>query len=133
MTYSRLAAIVFLLSLLAPNGAPAQVAGSTVFGLDVVELRQVAIGWSAKHQILGKAVYNDKSEQIGKIDDIIIAPDRAVSYAIVGVGGFLGVARHDVAVSVSRLKVAGDKLVLAGATKEALKATPAFEYAHSPH
>jgi sporulation protein YlmC with PRC-barrel domain len=132
MTRSCLALTVIFLFLLAPNGAPAQVAGSTVFGLDVVELRQVAIGWSAKHQILGKPVYNDRSEQIGRIDDIIIAPDRAVSYAIIGVGGFLGVARHDVAVSVSQLRIDGDKLVLAGATKEALKATPPFEYAKSP-
>jgi hypothetical protein len=28
----------------------------------------------------------------GTVDDIIISPDKAVSYAIVGVGGFLGVA-----------------------------------------
>ena len=74
-------------------------------------------------------MYNDKNERIGKFDDIIVAPDKAVSYAIVGAGGFLGVARHDVAIPVSQLKLQDGKLVLPHATKEALKATPEFEYA----
>ena len=48
---------------------------------------------------------------------------------ILGVGGFLGLARHDVAIPAGQLKVEGDKLKLPGATKEALKALPPFEYA----
>jgi hypothetical protein len=52
-----------------------------------------------------------------------------VSYAIVGVGGFLGVGTHDVAVTVGKFKQQAGRLVLPGATKEALKAIPKFEYA----
>lgn len=115
--------------LLLPAVALAQVAGSTVIGVAVGEMREVAVGWSAKRQILGQSVFNDKNERIGKVDDIIVAPDKAVSYAIIGAGGFLGVARHDVAVPVSQLKLQDGKLVLPGATKEALKETPEFEYA----
>jgi len=114
--------------LLLAAAASAQVAGSSVIGVAAAELRQVALGWSAKRQILGKPVYNDKKEQVGIVDDIIVAPDKAVSYAIIGAGGFLGVARHDVAIPVSQLKVDAGKLVLPGGTKEALKATPAFDY-----
>jgi sporulation protein YlmC with PRC-barrel domain len=40
--------------------------------------------------LLDAAVYNDKGEKIGSIDDIIVSPKRTVSHAIVGVGGFLG-------------------------------------------
>jgi sporulation protein YlmC with PRC-barrel domain len=107
----------------------AQVAGSTVLAVSVTEAREVADGWSAKRQILGHAVFNDRSEKIGAVDDIIIAPDKSVTYAIIGAGGFLGVARHNVAVRVSQLKIDGDTLVLPGATKEALKEAPEFEYA----
>jgi hypothetical protein len=107
----------------------AQVAGSTLLAVSVAEAREVADGWSAKHQILGHAVFNDQNEKIGAVDDIIIAPDKSVTYAIIGAGGFLGVARHNVAIRVSQLKVNGDQLVLPGATKEALKAAPEFEYA----
>jgi sporulation protein YlmC with PRC-barrel domain len=107
-----------------------QVVGSTQLGVAVTELRDVTVGWSARRQILGQPVYNDKGEAIGKADDIIIAPDKAVSYAIIGAGGFLGVGKHDVAIPVSQLKQSDGKIVLAGATKDAIKAMPPFEYAH---
>jgi sporulation protein YlmC with PRC-barrel domain len=89
----------------------------------------VASGWSAKRQILGQSVFNDKDERVGSIDDIIIAPDKAVSYAIINAGGFIGLTKYDVAIPVSQLKLIDNKLVLAGATKEALKASLPFEYA----
>lgn len=108
----------------------AQVAGTTLLGVSVAELRSVALGWSVKHQILGQSVYNEKGEHVGSIDDIIIAGDKAVSYAIVNAGGFLAVTKHDVAIPVSRLKLVNGKFVLPGATKETLKASPVFEYAH---
>src|SRR5271165_5878428 len=107
----------------------AQVAGSTLLGVAAAEMREVAFGWSAKREVLGKAVYNDKNERIGKVDDVIIAPDKAVSYAIIGAGGFLGVVRHDVAIPVSQIKLQDGKLVLPGASKQALEAQPNFEYA----
>jgi sporulation protein YlmC with PRC-barrel domain len=106
-----------------------QVVGSTQLGVAVAELRDVTVGWSARRQILGQSIYNDKGEAIGKADDIIIAPDKAVSYAIIGAGGFLGVGKHDVAIPVSQLTQSDGKIVLAGATKEAIKAMPPFEYA----
>ncbi len=108
-----------------------QVVGSTQLGVAVAELRDVTTGWSAKRQVLGKTVFNDGGDGIGKVDDIIVAPDKAVSYAIIGAGGFLGVGRHDVAIPVSQIKQQSDgKFILAGATKDALKAMPPFEYAN---
>jgi sporulation protein YlmC with PRC-barrel domain len=118
------------IALMAPAIVQGQVAGTTLLGVAAAELRDVTLGWSAKRQVLGQAVFNDKSERIGSVDDIIISPDKAVSYAIVNAGGFIGVTKHDVAVPVSQLKQIDGKLVLPGATKEALKASPPFEYAH---
>jgi hypothetical protein len=107
----------------------AQVAGSTTIGISVEEIKAVALGWSAKKKILGKPVYNDKNEKIGVVDDLIVAPDRSISYAIIGAGGFLGMGKHDVAVPVGQFKEDKGRIVLAGATKDALKAMPKFEYA----
>ena len=107
----------------------AQVAGSTTMGVTVEEMKVVALGWSAKKKIMGKAVYNDKNEKIGTVDDLIITPDKSVSYAIIGAGGFLGMGKHDVAIPVSQFKEDKGRIVLAGATKDALKAMPKFEYA----
>jgi hypothetical protein len=59
---------------------------------------------------------------------LIVTPSRSLSYAIVGVGGFLGIGEHNVAVPVSKFKQQMGKITLAGATKDALKAAPKFEY-----
>jgi sporulation protein YlmC with PRC-barrel domain len=91
-------------------------------------VKVVAHGWSAKKKILGKSVYNEQNQKIGSVDDLIITPDRSVSYAIIGVGGFLGIGKHDVAIPANQLKEENGKLVLPGATKDALKAMPKFEY-----
>ena len=124
--------VVSFVSLVVAAGAAnsvAQTAGSTVVSVTKSELRQVATGWSAKKQILGKDVFNDAGEKIGEINDLIVTPNRSLSYAIVGVGGFLGMGEHDVAVPVSKFKQQMGKIVLPGATKDALKAAPKFEYA----
>ena len=55
---------------------------------------------------------------------------RAVRGLIVGAGGFLGLGTHGVAGPVSKFKLVDKKLVLAGATKESLKASPPFQYAN---
>jgi sporulation protein YlmC with PRC-barrel domain len=113
----------------APAIAHAEVTGSTLLGVSVAELRDVTLGWSAKRTILGQPVYNDQNERVGSVDDIIVTPNKAVFYAIINAGGFLALAKHDVAIPVSQLKLVDNKLVLAGATKDALKASPPFEYA----
>jgi len=127
MKRSTLLALAIVASL-SPTLARSQVAGTTLVGVAEAELRQVTVGWSAKREVLGQPVFNDLSERVGTVDDIVIAPDKSVSYAIVNAGGFVGVAKHDVAIPVGQLKLVADKLVLAGATKDALKASPAFEY-----
>jgi sporulation protein YlmC with PRC-barrel domain len=107
----------------------AQTAGSTRLGVAVEELKVVAVGWSMKKQILGKTVYNENNQKVGRIDDLIVAPDSAVSFAIIGAGGFVGLGRHDVAIPIQQIKLQDSKFILPGATKEAIKALPKFEYA----
>jgi sporulation protein YlmC with PRC-barrel domain len=120
--------LVVFASLVIAGGAAYSVAQTAGVSVSTVELRDVAAGWSAKKQILGKDVYNDTGEKVGEINDLIVTPAKAVSYAIVGVGGFLGMGEHEIAVPVGKLKQEQDKIVLHGATKEALKAAPKFEY-----
>jgi sporulation protein YlmC with PRC-barrel domain len=124
-----LVALMSLFVAVIAADSAAQTAGSTVVSVSVTELKEVMKGWSAKKQILGKDVYNDAGDKVGEIDDLIVTPNKSLSYAIVGVGGFLGVGEHQVAVPVSRFKQQMGKIVLRGATKDALKAAPKFEYA----
>jgi sporulation protein YlmC with PRC-barrel domain len=129
MNWFPLLALSGLIAFSAVDPVSAQVAGSAKVGVASVEMREVAIGWSAKKNILGQTVYNEKNEKVGKIADIIIAPDKSVSYAIVGAGGFVGLGRHDVAIPINQLTQQDGRIVLAGATKDAIKALPKFEYA----
>ena len=66
------------------------------------------------------------------MDDLIISPERDVSYVIVGAGGFICIGRHDVAIPVNQIKNQAGKLVMAGATKDMIKAMPQFTYASTP-
>lgn len=113
----------------ASTGWAQPVAGTTTLGVTATEVQAVATGWSLKKSVLGKSVYNEDGKAVGKIDDVIVAPDKAVSYAIIGAGGFLGMGKHDVAIPVNQFRVENNKIMLPGATKEALKALPQFEYA----
>jgi sporulation protein YlmC with PRC-barrel domain len=113
----------------AENDAP-PIAGSIHLGTSVEETRAVAVGYRAS-KLLGAKVYNDKNENIGKIGDLVVKPDGTLSLAVVDVGGFLGVGRHQVAIPVEQFAAVAPKVVLPGATKEALKQLPQFEYAKS--
>jgi sporulation protein YlmC with PRC-barrel domain len=126
----RLALAVALAAALpAIVAAAPPVVGQTTLGIAIAEMKEVVLGWSAKNDMLGKPVYNEKGEKIGSVDDVIITPDKAVSYAIIGTGSFVMLTKHDVAIPITQIKVEGDKLVLPGATKEALTALPEFQYA----
>jgi hypothetical protein len=124
-----LLALASVLPLCTAAEVHAQVAGSAKLGVAETEMRAVALGWSAKKQIIGKAVYNEKNEKVGTIDDLIVAPDTTVSFAIVGAGGFVGIGKHDVAIPINQFTEQKGRFVLPGATKDAIKALPKFEYA----
>ncbi len=119
--------VLAIISVLAMVGrAQAQVAGSTTPGIGVTETKEK--GWSAKREILGKTLYNEKNEKVGTIDDIVIARNKSVAYVIVRAGRFAGIGKHDVAIPVSEFKKEGGKFILAGATREKIKEMPEFDY-----
>jgi sporulation protein YlmC with PRC-barrel domain len=108
--------------------AAAYVAGTERQALKAKDTSRVIKGVSAKRQVLGKEIYNDQGEMVGKIDDLILTK-KVVTYAIVGAGGFLGLGRHDVAIPADRFVRDNERIVLPDATKDALRAMPRFEYA----
>ena len=121
-----LCSAILTIALLAPAGfVAAQVSGTTTLGITEIELKDVINGVSAKRHVLGKDVYSDKNEVVGRAEDLILSRDRAVSYVVLGVGGFLGIGEHDVVIPVNQIKLTGDKLILTGATKD-------FDLGHAP-
>ncbi|WP_186310710.1 PRC-barrel domain-containing protein [Paraburkholderia sp. BCC1886] len=93
---------------------------------DVVQL---ASGYRAS-KLSGADVYNKSKDSIGTLDDLIVSPsgDRG-TYAILSVGGFLGIGKHLVAVPFNDLQINNRRVVLPEATKNSLEALPEFKYA----
>lgn len=124
-----LVAAALLLAILASHGnAYAQGAPQAITErrTDVVQL---ASGYRAS-KLAGADVYNKNKDNIGTLDDLIVSPggDRG-TYAILSVGGFLGMGKHLVAVPFNDLQVNNRRVILPEATRKSLEALPEFRYA----
>jgi len=56
----------------------------------------------------GLSVYNNNNEKLGNIDDILVDQSGQIKAVIIGVGGFLGIGEHNVAVGFDQLKFVHD-------------------------
>jgi sporulation protein YlmC with PRC-barrel domain len=93
-----------------------------------VDVVKVSSGYRAS-KVIGESVVNEANDTVGKVDDIIIGTDGKAPFAVLSVGGFLGVGTQYVVVPYEQLKTTGNKIMLPGATKDALKSLPEFKYA----
>ena len=109
------------------GGAGAQGTPQTV-ELVKVDVQKLAAGYRAS-KVIGSSVVNDANETIGKIDDLLVSRDGRQPYAVLSVGGFLGMGNRLVVVPYDLLKFGDNKVVLPGGTKEGLKMLPEFKYA----
>jgi hypothetical protein len=117
------------LLLIAPLAvAPVALAQGAPQTLTKLNLTTVATGFRAS-KLIGAAVVNDANEKIGSVDDLIVTRSDRVPYAILSVGGFLGVGDKRVAIPMENLEFGTDRTVFKGASKEFLKTLPAFTYA----
>jgi len=123
-----MSALCALALVLPARSATAQVAGETTLGVTVEELKLVVLGWSVKKDMLDKHVYNEARDDIGEVQDVVVTPKKEVSWAILSIGGFLGIADKLVAIPMDQLTFTNGRFVLKGATKAALKAMPEFRY-----
>jgi sporulation protein YlmC with PRC-barrel domain len=95
-----------------------------------VDLSVVSQGYRLS-KLIGSSVINDKNEKIGTIDDLIADKDKKqLQFAVLQVGGFLGVGGRLVAVPYDSLVIddKGQKVTLPGASKDELKKLSQFNY-----
>jgi sporulation protein YlmC with PRC-barrel domain len=59
--------------------------------------------WRAS-KLMGLDVYNEANEKLGDINELILDKDGKVSAVVIGVGGFIGMGEHDIAVGMDKLK-----------------------------
>ena len=108
--------------------ASAGVARAQAVRLVAVDVMAVGEGYRMS-KLTGKNVQNDKQEKIGTVEDFIVTKDRKI-FAILQVGGFLSLGGRLIAISYEALDISpdGQKITLAGASKEAVKSLPEFKF-----
>ena len=92
-----------------------------------IDPASVATGYRTSRMV-GSTVVNEADETVGTIDDLIVTPTEKVPFAVLSVGGFLGMGTKYVVVPFISLQVQDNKMVLPGASKDSLKELPEFEY-----
>ena len=79
-------------------------------------------------KVVGASVVNGANETVGTVDDLIVTPNEKVPFAVLSVGGFLGMGTKYVVVSYSALEVNDKQVKIVGASKESLANLPSFSY-----
>lgn len=102
-------------------------------GVQLVKVDVSVVGKGLRtSKLLGQSVVNDKDQKIGSLDDIVVGDDHSL-YAVLQVGGFLGLGSHRVAVPYDSLKIDQQdgkvqKVELPGASADQLKKLAEFRY-----
>jgi sporulation protein YlmC with PRC-barrel domain len=80
-------------------------------------------------KLIGRNIVNANGDTVGEIDSVVIDQSGKVRYVIVGVGGFLGIGKKDVALAWDELTISenGEK-VTTTATKDQLAALPEHKF-----
>jgi sporulation protein YlmC with PRC-barrel domain len=86
------------------TAAPAAVSDSSFQG-----------NWRAS-KMVGLSVYNDKNESIGSINDMLTDKDGKIKAVVIGVGGFLGIGEHLVAIPFDQVKFVDEAVAYTGAS-----------------
>ena len=89
----------------------------------------LAVGYRTS-KVVGSTVVNEANETVGTIDDLIVTPNAKVPFAVLSVGGFLGMDTKYVVVPFSELQMHDKQMLLPGATKESLTSLPEFKYSY---
>jgi sporulation protein YlmC with PRC-barrel domain len=85
--------------------------------------------------IIGQTVYNsagEDAENIGSVNDLVVASDGNVEAIVVGVGGFLGIGQKNVALEYDLVEWAerdGNQWLIVPTNREALEALEEFDTA----
>ncbi len=116
--------------LFPPSAAPelAVVTPPPPLALPSQDLAEIHHGWDVREGVLDAEVFDDVGKPIGLIDAVFVVPRTGNAYAVLDAGDYVGSGDHVVVVALARLTRTADGYQLLGATKEAVKALPAFSY-----
>src|SRR4030081_2301516 len=65
-------------------------------------------------KVVGLSVYNDNNESLGSINDLLMDKGGNIKAVVIGVGGFLGVGEHLVAIPYDKIKFVNEPVAYTG-------------------
>jgi sporulation protein YlmC with PRC-barrel domain len=78
--------------------------------------------WRAS-KVVGLSVYNDNNESLGSINDLLMDKSGNIKAVVLGVGGFLGVGEHLVAVPFDKIKFVNEPVAYTGTSSTGTSST----------
>lgn len=94
-----------------PAAAPVTASNSTYNG-----------SWRAS-KVVGLSVYNEANESLGSINDLLTDKEGNIKAVVIGVGGFLGVGEHLIAVPYDKIKFVNEPVATTSASATGAKST----------
>ena len=128
MNKSILLATAAVLGVVLVSGGVSAQGQPQMVELVKLDMQKLAAGHRAS-KVIGNNVLNDDQETIGEIEELLVSSDGKQPYAVLSIGGFLGMGKRMIVVPYDTLKFADDKVTLPGGTKEGLRMLPEFKYA----
>jgi sporulation protein YlmC with PRC-barrel domain len=90
-------------ALLTTGAVYAQTTATVVRDSATIEKIDFKKTWRSS-KLIGLDVYNQADEKLGDINELLLDAEGRVKAVVIGVGGFLGMGEHDIAVSMDKLK-----------------------------
>lgn len=85
------------------------------------------LGQRRAEEVIGQPLVNATGEEIGDIKDLVLDSGQVV-YAVVGVGGFLGMGERKVTIPFEQIQLSEDEArIMTLMTEEDLKALPEYD------
>ncbi len=118
---------------MATTGAPGLVSADAPMSRDGAGTRERSTYMTVDQhvrasKVIGASVYNDQDQKVGTVEDLLLSQSRDVTGVVLSVGGFLGIDARYVEVPFSRLQVTTDKVIMPGASSDALKQMPVYRF-----
>jgi len=77
--------------------------------------------------LMDREVINANGEEIGDIEELVLNAAGNEIFAIISVGGWLGIGDHDIAISLNELEMVGDQVMMSTQmSEEQLEERPAY-------
>jgi sporulation protein YlmC with PRC-barrel domain len=102
-----------LLATIASAQTPTATTDRATTASNTISNSELQGDWRAS-KVVGLNVYNENNESLGSINDLLMDKNGNIKAVVLGVGGFLGMGAHLVAVPLDKIKFVNEPVAYTG-------------------